>query len=148
MPTSPANCDPSNALTHLIIYHGPALLAGLVVVIGGTMLLLKKLGFLVITRSSAKRKCGKDGAEQERRSTAFDRRLNYRCDHHEQLQAAQIKMIAQQKVNTDALANGKEEFKKIKDRIDYLRIGVAVLLDRSGGKPAEWQDLTHPFKGD
>lgn len=124
------------SITYLIIYHGPAFIAGTVVIVGGTMLILKRLGFLVFSRNKLK-PCA------DMPFTGLDRRN--RCEGHEVLQGTvdsiqveQGKMVEQHRINTVALRDGKKEFKKIQDHISNLRVGVAVLLERSGGKPVDW----------
>lgn len=121
-----------NGIMKFITDYGLMMLVGLLTMVGGIVLVLKRMGILVFGQPS------------------HPPSATYKCDCYDylrsnvdDLQAAQIKMLAQQCVNTEALANGKMEFKKIKDRIDELRIGVAVLLDRSGGKPPGWHDSMH-----
>lgn len=136
---------------HMLANHAPYLIVGAISLIGATMIILRKAGVLIFEKEiKAKEKdcnhCGIDkkvvmGKDEE----AFP---FFQCPAHPGIEEAQaefhtnqIEMLAQQKTNTTQLLNGKKQFEKMRSEITDLKVGVGVLLDRSGGRPKEFADL-------
>lgn len=127
--------------------HLPYILIGVVSLIGMTMLLLRKLGLLIFKHEKGDKgeickhcEIFKDNGGSEVKVL--------KCDTHDLLSNAvkdierrQNLMLQRQEGHRDALKNGKKEFKQIQDNIANLRVGVAVLLERSGGKVKEFSDI-------
>lgn len=113
----------------MLFEHAPFLIAGAVSLVGGTILLLKKLGFASFNKEDLN-KC----------ETCKLKLQPVKCTAHGELHDTQVKMLAQQKINTQQLSNGKKEFRKLQDEITELKVGVGVLLDRSGGRPKEFKE--------
>jgi hypothetical protein len=68
------------------------------------------------------------------------------CPLHAQMTALVDTMGTQQKLNGQRheqhekdLKAGKDEFHEIREEISSLRIGVGVLLDRTGGRPDDFR---------
>lgn len=118
-----------NSLVHMLSNHAPYLITGGVALIGGTMLLLRRMGVLIFDKEKIKPddcqhcdlKKGKDGKILPKPN----------CVDHPIVIENQIKMLAQQDSNTAALRNGKKEFKEIKESIALMQTDVGILLDRT-----------------
>jgi hypothetical protein len=118
----------------LVFTNLPYLIVGAVALIGATLIILKKAGLLVLKSNN-----------NNNRSV---------CSSHmdcinsiENIERKQSEMAKQQELNMKALSEGKKEFEQIKAKINNLRVGVAILLDRSGGTTKEFDDIVIDNKG-
>lgn len=126
----------------MMIDHAPFIVIGAVSIIGLTMLILRKAGLLILNKEKPNHEACKHC------DLANNNNKIVKCESHEALCSTVDKMDARQKLmkqqqdsHTSALKNGKQEFKDIKDHIANLRVGVAVLLERSGGAPKEFTEV-------
>ena len=132
----------------MMFEHAPFIIAGMVGLIGGTMLVLRKLGILVFSsEQNDMNKCDKCGYKNVD-SDVLSKSIKAKCDGHQELadnlaavQIAQNLMLQQQRANMTELSNGKTEFKSIQARIADLRVGVGILLDRTGSIPDQFKDV-------
>lgn len=117
---------------NLITNYFPYLIVGSIALIGATIVVLWKAKLLVLKQNNNRAVCSSH-ADCVRTVTNIERK--------------QAEMAKQQQLNVDALEEGKKEFKDIKNKINSLRVGVAVLLDRSGGTLKEFSDVVIDKKG-
>ncbi len=103
-------------------------IVGIVASIGGVILVLNRFGLI------------KPGRKKEIREVKS-------CPMHEGLQKQivevhdnQIKNIQLHEQHTKDLEAGWKEFKSVKKELTNLSVGIAVLLDRSGGRPKRWKE--------
>lgn len=146
--------------TQMMLDHAPFVIAGAISLIGMTMLILKKLGYLVLNKDDREKNevckhCSIVNGSEESSKVIDELKRQIKCDHHESLcdtvktiRATQIKMEQQQQTNISKLNNGKDEFDKLhsrisamNDKVTDLRIGIAVLLNKSGAKIKEFKDI-------
>ena len=120
-----------NTFTHMLIEHAPYIIMGAISIVGATVIVLKQMGVLIFSK--------KDRIHEDCKHCSNNGDLltpkKDKCTSHDELHDKQTKMLSQQEINTKALENGKAEFKIIKDDITELKVGVGILLDRSGGRP-------------
>jgi hypothetical protein len=149
---NPQAAQTSSDLTHILVAHGPYIIAGAVALIGAVILILHRMGILIFNRETRERLAsgvcqhcsltnGNGGNSNKNGQPPI-----VRCESHDELCGMVKKSYTEQKVlavevktQAAALAEGKLEFKKLNDRIADLRVGVAVLLERSGGTPPEFR---------
>lgn len=131
----------------MLIDHLPYLIAGGLSIIGITVGVLKKLGFVSFDSKEEDEVC-KHCSIKNGNNNGEGVVSQVKCDSHESLcdtvkamRMTQMKMEQQQKVNIAALTNGKDEFRRLHMRLSDLRVGVAVLLDRAGAKVKEFDDV-------
>lgn len=121
----------------MMMDHAPYILMGGVSIIGLTMLILRKAGVLFFGDEKKQHEDCKHCSHNGDLLTS----KKEKCTSHDELHEKQTAMLAQQKLNTAQLRNGKKEFKVIKDDITELKVGVGILLDRSGGRPIGFTEL-------
>lgn len=129
----------------MMIDHAPYLVAGAVSIIGITMVILRKAGVLFF---GSEKKAHEDCKHCEKNGDNNNNAPKIKCDSHETLcdvvdkiDKRQAQMFATQDSHGKALANGKKEFRAIQEKIGNLRVGIAVLLERSGGAVKEFDDI-------
>lgn len=137
---------------HMIFDHLPYLIAGAVSIVGMTILILRKVGILIFKHEKEEGLCKHCEVYKNNGKGNKDVRV-IKCDTHDLLAGAvkdiedrQNTMIQRQDDHQQALRNGKKEFKQIQDNIANLRVGVAVLLERTGGRVKEFSDVEIPYK--
>lgn len=116
----------------MILDHSPYLIAGALALIGLTTMIWKKLGFLDFDKDKTASQCD-DCEVLKRLEDGKDGDVG-KCPAHEALHDQQVRMLAQQKVNTDALNNGKKQFRRLHDELTEVKVGIGILLDRTGGR--------------
>lgn len=147
----------------MIFDHAPFIIAGVVAIIGATIMILKKLGFLDFDKKESGKgsdnemckHCSYVNGDTEKAKALEELKRQVKCDTHDSLcetvktiRATQLLMEQQQKANIKALSNGKNEFDKLhsrmstmNDKVTDLRIGMAVLLNKLGTKVKEFSDI-------
>jgi len=60
----------------------------------------------------------------------------------------QIKNITLHQQHQKRFDDGDKELKSIKGELKHLCVGIAILLDRSGGKPKSFRDMVENLKVD
>lgn len=145
----------------MIFEHAPFIIAGGVAIIGITTMIWKKLGFLTFDKekrdkdSEMCKHCSFVNGNTENAKALEELKRQVKCDSHDSLcetvktiRATQLLMEQQQKTNIKSLSNGKDEFGKLhtrisamNDKVTDLRIGMAVLLNKSGTKIKEFDDI-------
>ena len=99
-------------------------IVGTATIIGAAVMVLKKLGFVKIGKAEETKPCPLHG------------KMNELVDTLKVVQTGNVQRLEN---HDDELQEGKNNFKKIDEEITLLRIGVGVLLDRSGGRPDDFR---------
>lgn len=128
----------------MLFDHLPFIIAGAVSIVGMTILVLRKVGVLIFRKEKEEGLC--KHCEVFQNDNGNEVKV-VKCDTHDLLASSvkdiedrQSLMLQRQEDHQQALRNGKKEFKDIQRRLSNLRVGVAVLIERSGGAAKEFDD--------
>ena len=99
-------------------------IVGTATIIGAAVMVLKKMGLVKI------------GKPEEAKPCPLHNKMTELVDTMKLTQSGNIQRLEN---HDDGLQEGKNNFKKIDEEITLLRIGVGVLLDRSGGRPDDFR---------
>jgi len=120
-------------LVHLFTVHYVEVVTGIVAIVGAVMLILSRFGWLHF---------GKRPTED------YKMTLVKQCTAHKEF-ADKLSVIHDNQIKNNERHNqhqrrfdtGEQEIKKLKSDIKQLCIGVAILLERTGGKPKSFTEL-------
>lgn len=141
-------------LGHVLIRHAPIILLGFLImvslVIGGTIIAMKKLGIVLVSNGKNNNKNNNQAPHpfplECGGHDALCKVVETMKMEHDQIKEKTIEMGLQQKINIESLRDGKKEFRSVNERIIILTQGMAVLLDRNGGIPDNLPDISKAHK--